>query len=139
VDWSVRNDFSLTGRKKAISFLRRLSQLRQCLSTKDNLDAFSNVRIDAKDDLSSWADFLSDRLICLSFLQKNGFSSETISALKVENLLSLSNEALRRKNYSVSIKWLTVSNTHLTTLENQGSLAEKFNRCKVYDFFTFSG
>jgi hypothetical protein len=32
---------------------------------------------------------------------------------------------------------LTVSNTHLTTLENQGSLAEKFNRCKVYDFYFF--
>jgi hypothetical protein len=106
-DWSVRNEFALVGRKKAISSLRRLCQLSRFLECDGLSDAFSaSLDIDSKDDLSSWIDFLSDRAICLSSQKKVDY--DLILSLKVNNYLSLCDETLQRKNFPVLIMYFRI-------------------------------
>jgi hypothetical protein len=53
-DWTASNEYSVTGRKRALFALKRLSQIRRFLSGQEKTGIFPDIRPDTKDDLGSW-------------------------------------------------------------------------------------
>lgn len=127
-DWVSSNEYSLSSRKRSLFALKRLTQLRNFLPYHQDFDAFPIIAPNFKDDLKNWVDFVSDRCLCLKFLQNEGFESGKMVASKVDNFLNLSNEALKRKNYPVAIQLLKVAAKARTLIEQNQELGRKYNR-----------
>ena len=128
-DWIACNEYSLTSRKRSLFSLKCLVQIRDFVSGHKSFESFPPIKPDTKDDLGSWIRLVYDRCICLKFLHRaDGLEAEKVSAIRVDNFLGLSDEALRRKNCPVATKLLTVANSDLVNLENVQLLEKKFNR-----------